>query len=483
MRSALILLYLLVPFSISVAHPLLNLNTEERTVYENLEASEGAVFHPVTIRPYSYERAFYLADLPERISLYMNALSPPGYFLKPLNSLTLNLYYTSEEAKALENRGGTVLRRGLNLRALADGYLSLGGGGVLYYQLLYSRSSRDSRVDLYRAYLKLRLWKLSLQAGKDTVHLGPGEYALLLSSHAEPFPLLKVQTERSLKLLGGWDFVFVRGWLRERRRDRSDPNILAIRVVWKPVNFLEIGATRTALYGGEGRPAYRLLDYPKMIIGTEDNVPYSRYDVESYGAVDFTLYLPLHRIVKGVRTFKVYYQEGGTDIIAWWQKEDRGEFYPPFGFKLLSIGYVAGALLSTERSIVRLEFTKIDDEWYIHPLYSVEGYAYRGLSLGHPYGRDLVQLNLSHRYYISRRSSLFYRVGAYRQPAANGERSVSRYYFLISGERRLKTFILQGFLRLDRSEGYDTDPLPHSFAVTEGERSFVTLGVSFSWRL
>jgi len=483
MTGVYVLILLLVPVSIPLAHTLLNLNAEERVVYDSLEASEGAPLHTVTIRPYSYGRAFKLADLPQRVSLYMNALSPPGYFLKPLNSLTLGLYYTSERVHPLENSGGAVLREGFNLRAVADGYLSLGSRAVLYYQLLYRESGRERRATLHRAYVKLRLWKLSAEAGKDTVHLGPGEYALLLSSHAEPFPLLKLQTERSLNLLGRWDFVFVRGWLRERRRDRDDPSILALRVVWKPADFLEVGATRTALYGGEGRPAYRLSEYPKMILGSEENVPYGRYDADGYGALDFTLYLPLRRLLGGVRTFKIYYQEGGTDIKAWWQREDRGEFHFPLGFRLLFNSYVAGFLLSTERSIVRLEFVRISDRWYVHHLYSVEGYTYRGLSLGHPYGNNLAQITLSHRYYISEDSSVSYRVGLYRQPVRGDGEAVDRYYLILSGEKRLRAFILQGFLRLDRFEGYDLDPSPVRLTVVDESRSSLTVGVSLSWRL
>lgn len=481
MVAALLVLFLF-PAAV-LAHPLLNLNLEDWIVYENLEASEGARFRSVTIKPYSYRKAFLLTDFPERVSLYMNALSQPGYFLKPLNSLTFNAYYTTEEVFALENSGGAVLRRGPGLRTLADGFLSLGSRAVLYYQFLYRKDREEEKLSLHRGYLKLRLWKLSLEAGKDTVHLGPGEFALLLSSHAEPFPLLKIETDRPLNFAGNWDFVLVRGWLRERRRDRSDPSLLALRVVWKPVNLVEIGATRTALYGGEGRPGFKLTEYPKFILGSEENVPSSKFDADGYGAVDVTLYLPLHRLIEGVRSFKIYYQEAGTDIKAWWQKEDRGEFYFPFGFRFLFTSYVAGFLLSTKKHILRGEFTKVSDKWYVHHHYSYEGYTYRGLSLGHPYGSNLLHILFSHRYYLSEKTSLSYRVGAYKQPAYRAKESIRRFYLTLSGEKRLRILIVSAFLRADFSQSRDTDPYPNRFNVVPGRKTFLTLGLSLSWRL
>jgi len=469
--------------SATAAHPLLNLNTEDWIVYENLEASEGARYGSVTIRPYSYKKAFLLADFPERISLYMNALSQPGYFLKPLNSLTFSAYYTTREVFVPENSGGAILIRGLNSRILADGFLSFGNRAVLYYQILHRRNREEDEISLHRGYLKFRLWKLSFEAGKDTVHLGPGEFALLLSSHTEPFPLIKIATDRPLNLGGSWDFILVRGWLRERRRDRSNPDLLALRVVWKPLTLLEIGATRTALYGGEGRPGLRLIEYPKFILGSEENVPSSKFDADGYGAIDVTLHLPLHRFIEGIRSFKIYYQEAGTDIKAWWQKEDRGEFYFPLGFRFLFTSYVAGFLLSSKKHILRGELTKVSAKWYVHHYYNYEGYTYRGLSLGHPYGRNLVHALLSHRYYISKRTSLSYRIGAYKQPAYGAEEAVRGLYLIFSGEKRLQTVILSSFLRADFLRNRDTDPHPNRFSVVQGKQTFLTFGLSLSWRL
>ncbi len=412
----------------------------------------------------------------------MNALERPALFIKPLNSFTVQLFYTSEDKFNVENASGTLLEKGLNLYTFADGYLSLGKRFVAYYQFRYLQNKASKKGDIYRAYGKLKLWKFSFEAGKDNVHLGPGEFALLLSSNMEPFPMIKFQTEESLEFAGKWDFIFVRGWLQDDREDRDDPNIFALRITWKPWDFIEIGGTRAAMYGGEGRPGIKLTEYPKLIIGSEENIPYGKFDGDGYGAYDITLYLPLRKWFRSVKNFKIYYQEGGADISAWWQKEDRGEFYFPFGFKLLDKAYVAGFLLSTERNIFRFEFNRIGNRWYIHHLYPRDGYTYRDLSVGHPYGPNMMHIFVNHTYYFNDKFSGSYRIGFWEQPKEKSETKMKRYYLILSGEKRWRNFITSGFVRADYAENYDTDPSPVRFSPSGDNKFFLTVGTSVSWR-
>ncbi len=464
------------------AHPLLNLNAEDRTVYENLEASENSLRTSLSIRPYSLSKVFLFTERKERIREYVNALSSPGFFIKPVNSITVGTFYTSEEEFFIENFAGTRLRRGFNLYSFLDGYASFGKRFVVYYQVRYRQDKAIKKANLHRAYAKLKVWRFSFEAGKDTVHLGPGEYSLLLSSHAEPFPMIKVQTEEPLRFIGKWDLLFLRGWFKEDREDRNDPNILALRIVWKPWDFLEIGGTRTAMYGGEGRPGYKLTEYPKLIAGTEENIPYGKYDADGYGAYDITLYLPVGRLVRSIKVFKVYYQEAGTDIVAWWQKEDEGKFKPPLGFTFLGRGYIAGVFLSTDKDIFRLEFNRTAGNWYVHHLYPVDGYTYKGLSLGHPYGRDVVHLFFNHRRYLSDKLSIRYRLGFIQQPLEGSGLKMKRYYVTLSGEKRMGFLIISAFLRGDRTDNYDADPSPTGLNIVNKDKTFFTGGFTVSWR-
>ena len=73
---------------------------------------------------------------------------------------------------------------------------------------------RNERVlDRLRAYI-----------AEESVALayGPGKFSL--SSKAKLFPMLKIQTVESLRFWEKWDFLFLRGWIREKRRNRDIPN-------------------------------------------------------------------------------------------------------------------------------------------------------------------------------------------------------------------------------------------------------------------
>ena len=133
------------------------------------------------------------------------------------------------------------------------------------------------------------MYKFSLEAGIDNVNLGPGEYGLLLSNNSAPYPLVKLQTEDRIEMLGTWDFLILHGWLREEREDYSNPKILAMRIVWKPADFIELGATRTILFGGDERPDYELSDYPDLISGEKENIPDDKFYNNSLNGYDILI--------------------------------------------------------------------------------------------------------------------------------------------------------------------------------------------------
>ena len=124
-----LLLFLALPLW---AHPLLNLNVEDQIVYENLEASGFSSKTSISIRPYSLSKIFLFTEDRERIREYLNTLSSPGIFIKPVNSITFSTFYTSEEEFFIENSAGTKLRKGLNLYSFLDGYASFGRRFVFY---------------------------------------------------------------------------------------------------------------------------------------------------------------------------------------------------------------------------------------------------------------------------------------------------------------------------------------------------------------
>ncbi|NPA52767.1 MAG: capsule assembly Wzi family protein [Aquificae bacterium] len=489
MKFRYIYLYILLVVTFGYSNPLINLNTEETEVYDNAVSSISSQRYTVTIKPFSgYKTIMLLGENVDRVKPYLNTFEYPFRYIKPLNSFTTKLYITNEEYSFIEGQAGLKLRKGVNLFLIEDGLLSIGENFAVYYQFRQNWNKKYAKFEFLRWYLKFKFWKLSVELGRDNVNLGPGEYGMLLSNNAYPFPMVKIQTEESLNFLGKWDFVFLRGWLVEDRKDVDNPNILALRITWKPKDWLEIGGTKTTLYGGDGRPGYSLLEYWDLITSSKDNVSYSKFDNDSLAQWDISLYLPLKKWFKNVKIAKFYWLEGGSDVTAFWQEEENGEFRLPFGFQFHYWCYQVGFLLSTQKSIFRLEYASTDDRVFIHHIYNYEGYTYKGVSLGYPYGRNIQSLFFKHRYYFDNTLSVEYKLGAFKQPgrdrvAVKFPIKMTRYYAQFLVNKKIGNFILEGFFRLDKTDNYDKNPLPTQFDMVEEDKTFYILGFSFSYRI
>lgn len=106
---------------------------------------------------------------------------------------------------------------------------------------------------------------------------GPGwSGSLILSSNARPVPALMLQRSDSrpletawLSWIGPWQFVTFMGKLES---DREIPNALlfGLRVVARPLAGFELGFSRAAQWGGEGRPQ-GLDTFVDLLLG-RDNV-------------------------------------------------------------------------------------------------------------------------------------------------------------------------------------------------------------------
>lgn len=90
---------------------------------------------------------------------------------------------------------------------------------------------------------------------------GPAwESGLILSNSARPVPGISLQRNSSepfswswLKWIGPWQFTAFAGKL-ESDRVIPDAKLVGARFSFRPVRWLELGASRTAQWGGKGRP-------------------------------------------------------------------------------------------------------------------------------------------------------------------------------------------------------------------------------------
>lgn len=111
------------------------------------------------------------------------------------------------------------------------------------------------------SYLAAIWGNWALSAGSQPRWWGPGwEDSLIWSTNPRPIPALTVQRHLStpfetplLHWLGPWQFLFTLGQL-EQNRAVPHALLLGMRLTFRPAQSFELGLTRTAQWGGQGRP-------------------------------------------------------------------------------------------------------------------------------------------------------------------------------------------------------------------------------------
>ena len=413
---------------------LIHINTDERSVYDYLEAQNSEPKDSFSILP----RGFYDTKNDVKslypILPYLNGVQKQDHwrsYWQIISKVGASYYFSNRDGNFIPGAGGRKFDKGSTMITSQSGNAVFLDSWAFYWELEEKNTFKSGNsiastdVDFRRFYAKLKMWKFSIMAGKDTVHLGPGEYGMMLSSNAEPFYMVKIQNEQTIHLGGDWNLLFLNGWIREERRDISNPQLLAMRLTYRPpkmFSFFELGMTRAMMYGGDGRPSYDLTEYPYLIAGVSDNVPNSKWDADSYAGIDFTFNIPMYKLNPKIKVFKFYIQESGTDMAAIWQVEDKVELLLPYVFfRFLERAYVMGIFAATDSDIMRLEYTKTSLSHYRHHIYKYEGYTINGLSLGHPFGKNHQAIRFNHRHYFSDAFSFKWEIGYYQTDCATSQ--------------------------------------------------------------
>lgn len=482
---------------------LINVNAEETDYYSYLEGENDSDWQTYSIKPLAHIAALPYVAFDSRLDPFLRTRGKDSYF-SLTGSVKSKMYVTNEENGFIPGQSGLTLKKGANFFLFEDAALNYRDIAGMYYQFKQSWDSGGTHNDLLRAYIKMKFSKFSVEAGKDSVDLGPGEYGMLLSSNAEPFLMLKFQNEEPLKFFGYWNFIFLNGWLfetREKKNDASDPKILAMRLTYSPKlfhNYIELGATRTTFYGGKGRPTYELYEYPTLIAGKYENVPGSKWDNDGYGAYDISLYVPLRKLWPVIKTFKLYYQHAGTDILALWQMEEKEKhmYYPLVLFDFRQDAYQAGLFMAAENDFLRIEYAKTAYTFYINANYIWQGFSYKGLSLGYPYGRNAQSLLIKYRHRFEKIFSLESSFTVYQLPAfsandvtpllplfSTNKDIMTRYTVSVEAQAVIKKLAFSLYTRIDAGSKTDIEPLPTQWDIKDKQSIYYTIGGSLTWNM
>ncbi|NCO50912.1 MAG: capsule assembly Wzi family protein [Deltaproteobacteria bacterium] len=250
----------------------------------------------------------------------------------------------------------------------------------------------EGRLRTTTGQIALAAGPVTLSAGRQSLWWGPGQNgSLLLTNNAKPLEMLRLHSPESLtlpwlfKFIGPFQFDLFLSRL-ESEREVPNPNLLGLRFNFKPTRWLELGAARVVMFGGEGTPTLDFGDYLTILSGR--NLDGGEDTSNSLAAVDFRLTLPW------THGLQLYGELGG---------EDEANHLPS------KIAFLAGIYLPrftfSGRFDLRIEYADLSPPgrggavWYRHGLYR-SGYTYHGKIIGHHAGGDAQDLWVESRAFL-----------------------------------------------------------------------------------
>lgn len=335
-------------------------------------------------------------------------------YLKPVDEIILRYQYQSDNPiirpqNALPpthtiypfyNQEVLVYGKGHNFDAHLQGEGRLWNHLSFYYRPQFtSMEGENAHFHLQKGYLKLELFNLELEVGRDAMWWGPGKHgALIISNNARPFDLIKFANQRpfSLPFLGLFKFNLFFSRLDYKEPYIAEPLIYGLRLQFKPHPIFELGLTHMAILEGEGRQALSFRDYIDILYGNV-NRGGTKLDSNQQIAVDFSLRWPdFYKFLPIARSLKFYGEYGA---------EDTG--FPPDRRALL-LGLVFYDIFLLGRMNLYLEYADIcpasvPSAWYTHSSYPP---IYHERIFGHHAGSNAIDFFVRLHTFISPKFNL-----------------------------------------------------------------------------
>ena len=242
----------------------------------------------------------------------------------------------------------------------------------------------------------------SLQIGKISTWYGPGRLgALIFTNNAQSYPGIRLHNPVPIASPGFFSFlgsIQYDLFLARLESDRpiANPLLFGMRLAAHPGRFLEIGISRSMIYGGEGHDT-GLSAWWDAFKGENTNDPGSKGLVNQIAGFDVTLTLPF-----SFQPVQAYLEMAG---------EDGAHLHGTAIQAPSKFAYVTGLFLPTlfgsAAHDLRVEWARNHwrgngPSWYVHSV-SDEGYAhfYRNRVLGHPMGNDAQDITVQgHHFFL-----------------------------------------------------------------------------------
>ena len=280
----------------------------------------------------------------------------------------------------LENRHGERLEQGPNGRLAGASWVEVEGvlAAYAYPEFLLGPDHASGR--LVEGYAKARAGVLELQVGRESLWWGPGFHgSMLLSNNALGLDMVRLQTANQVTLpwvfryLGPMKLVWFFGQF-EKEREFPRTKLMGVRVDLAPAPWLELGFARTVMFGGDGRPAPPVYQWPALLVASSDNNA-SQFSGNNLFQMDASVRLAnVGKYVPVTRDAELYVDIGVDDTCC------ESAVIP------LKPGVTAGVylpnLFHSPDTTFRLEYSNSSSFNFTHGTYT-DGYLRKGAVLSH----------------------------------------------------------------------------------------------------
>jgi len=293
------------------------------------------------------------------------------------------------------NHDGIDYRQQHNLEFGWESRLSLGDILLLDWRpRLELREGAGTRLRTTTGGIAVAAGPVTFSAGRQSLWWGQGQHgSLVLTNNAQPLDMLRAHTPSPvelpsfLSLLGPFQFDLFFSRLEEER-EVPEPYFTGLRLGIRPTGWLEVGASRTIMFGGEGRPGVDVGDFLTILTGK--NLSGDDDNSNSIAALDARLRFA------SLWGLQLYGELGGED--------EANHFFS-------KTAYLAGAYLPQVapggRFDLRVEYADTSPTdggtpvWYRHSIYR-SGYTYEQKILGHHAGGDARDLWVATQLFLPR---------------------------------------------------------------------------------
>ena len=438
--------------------------------YKQVDLGVNQLYTTTGIKPYTCEKGKVIYNQNLKFCKEISFFS----------STDFKAYYTNNKNafSIIPEEEGIKLEKGMNSILQVNGGLDLKNRFSYYYEARITQTEKYFQATIYRMTFSIFYENLILTAGKDNIKVGPSKYGNLFSSTNPPFYQFNLRNNKPYEVFGILDFILMYGYLKEDRNDHSNPNLVFGRLDYKPNRFLEIGINRAVLFGGKGRPSYKIYEYPKVFYGNEETTG-GRFDNDSYLGYDLKIDLP----IKNFDIFQIYYENNATDVESPLKKGDPKKLhFPLIIFKFHDNAETIGIKLKKKDFYLNAEHTSTGKSMYVNHNYPQEGLSYKGFILGYPYGRSINHTFLEFGK-IKNDSLILFEVGYLRQPVDISTNIRLRdYYLKLTYGRTFEKVSIYLYTKFDYFKNLNIADRTNDFKLINENKFVYTLGISLNYK-